>query len=67
MKDEPKQEMQPRLHCPHCDVEITNIEIRNFGPNGLVVIFGCQNCLKPLPANIVPVAPQEEKSPIITP
>ena len=65
MKDEPKP--QPRLICPYCEAEITNIEIRAFGPNGIVTMFGCQSCLKPLPANIVPNVAPQEKSPIIHP
>ena len=62
-----KQEQQPRLKCPYCEAEITNIEIRAFGPGGIVTMFGCQNCLKPLPANIVPAVVPQEKSPIIQP
>ena len=70
-KPEEKEKLTPFI-CPHCNAEIHGLEIRPFGPGGIINMVGCKSCLKPLPVFLVAVEqinPQQlpKKSGIIAP
>ena len=73
-KKEAEEEKPQPLICPHCEAPIHGLEIRPFGPGGIINMVGCKNCLKPLPVFLVAVetingsgpAEQPKKSGIIT-